>query len=129
MIIKIVVAVVAFFILCKIMFPFVEVCGCSMFPTYKDGEKLFTKRIFFKRELQKDDVVVYIMPVDGGKKPILKRIAEVKVTDSGEVLYYCLGDNATESYDSRYYGYIPSAWMFSKPFNQRRCENSESSNV
>lgn len=90
-----------------------------MFPTYHDGEVLLSRRVFSRKKVQKGDVIVYCMH-ENGERNVIKRVADIKKVE-GKLSFYCLGDNPKESYDSRYYGYIPSDWLVCRPFNQRRC--------
>jgi len=123
MIIKIIISIIVVFFILHYLFPIVKVCGDSMFPTYHDGEVLITFRILRKNRVKNGDVVIYQMH-ENGKRNVIKRVADVK-TVGNKLSFYCLGDNSDESYDSRYYGYIPSAWLVCKPFNQRLKEVSK----
>lgn len=102
----IIVALIAF------LFPFIEVVGFSMFPTYKDGEFLHGYRFF--RTLKVGDVVVYKLKRNGEKRIVIKRISDIK----GDTVYL-LGDNFDESYDSRNYGYVPKKDIVCKIIEQR----------
>lgn len=99
-----------------ILFPFIEVIGRSMHPTYRDGEILIGSRIYRKSKLKKGDVIVYKSP--DGNKIVIKRIDSIEKTKKGLQLF-CLGDNADESYDSRYYGFVSSKRIVCKVMNQR----------
>lgn len=100
------------------LFPIIEVCGSSMFPTYKDGEILFGTRFIRKSSLKVGDVVLYnTQHITGDKKIVIKRIADIKMVD-GSLYFMCLGDNSKVSYDSRYYGYVPSYLIIGKPMNK-----------
>ena len=86
-------------------FPLVQVCGYSMFPTFTDGQFLFSKRVLHKSKCKVGEVYVYIPPyASEGEKFVIKRLDHIN--DKGE--YYFLGDNSSDSYDSRYYGYVKS---------------------
>lgn len=100
------------------LFPLIEVVGDSMYPTYKNGEIVVGRRLFRKSSLKKGDVVVYYNPTDQSKRRVIKRIDSV-TKDKGNILFYCLGDNAEESYDSRYYGFFSSNLVICKIVNQR----------
>lgn len=104
-------------------FPLVQICGESMLPTYKDGECLFATRLFKKSELKEGDVIVYKAPTEEGEL-VVKRVRLVKKNLAGELFFYCLGDNAEVSYDSRYYGFVSSDRVICKLLDQRqrRCK-------
>lgn len=99
------------------MFPIIQVCETSMFPTYDDGEIIFGSRLFKKSNLKVGDVIVY--KHDG--KNVIKRIADIMLdTRTGNLKFFCVGDNARVSCDSREYGYVPSKDLVCKIINQRR---------
>ena len=100
------------------VFPFIQVCGDSMYPTYLDGEVIIGTRIFNKSKLKKGDIIVYKSPTDD--KIVIKRIERLMTDKKGELFIYCLGDNADFSYDSRMYGYFSSKNLVCKVLNQRR---------
>lgn len=97
-------------------FPLIQVVGSSMYPTYKDGEIIVGTRLYRKSKLKVGDVIVYSSPTDN--KKVIKRISSI--LRDGSMSLYCLGDNAEESYDSRYYGYFSSKLVICKVVNQRR---------
>ena len=105
------------------LFPFTEVVGTSMFPTYSDGEILFSRRIFLKSLLKVGNVVVFHSPEDE-KKILIKRIAEKHISEN-KVYYYCLGDNSNNSRDSRHFGYVSSDLIICRPFIQRRNKHND----
>ena len=80
------------------------VSGKSMQPTLHDGELLVVSKYITPKD---GDIVI----IDTSKVPnyeqdsehIIKRYYEALSTDG----YYVLGDNASCSYDSRYFGEIP----------------------
>lgn len=98
------------------LFPFVNICGDSMFPTYVDGEIILTTRLFRKSKLKVSDIVLYYAPNDD-KRVVIKRVAEI---DHNQKVMYCLGDNADESCDSRNYGYVSLDRLICKPIMQRK---------
>lgn len=108
----------AFFVI-HFLFPLVQVCGDSMYPTYKDGEILIGYRTFLKSHLKIGDVIIFKCPTDG--RTVVKRIADISTQVDGEdILFYCLGDNSEHSYDSRSYGYFSSRNLICRVFKQRR---------
>ena len=91
------------------------VCGNSMNPTYKDGEYLFSMPISFKK-IKEGDVLIFRTPYDP-KRVVIKRVA-MKATVSNELFF--LGDNPSESYDSRNYGFVPYKYVLGKVTDQRQ---------
>lgn len=92
-------------------FPVIQICGNSMHPTLLDGEIYIGRRVFRKSKCKVGEIYVYKPPCDKDReeKYVIKRLAGVsKTLDGKKTLYYFLGDNARESYDSRYYGYVNS---------------------
>lgn len=85
------------------IYPWLLVCGSSMYPTYKDGEYLRGIRFYPRSQLKPGDVVAYKRP--GCKYIVIKRISRLSASDKG-LMMYCLGDNRSESYDSRSYGWV-----------------------
>lgn len=102
-------------------FPLVQVVGNSMFPTYHDNEIIVGTRLYRKSELKIGDVIVYESPMEEGRL-VIKRISEILI-DGKQRYFYFLGDNADHSYDSRYYGYVPSKNLVCKVINQREDAN------
>ena len=100
----IVLPIVLIFALLYHLFPRILVCGYSMYPTYEDNEIIWGTRLFKRKNLKVGDVVVakFVSEENEGHTTIIKRISRLK-----EDKVYLLGDNPKESYDSRYYGYIP----------------------
>lgn len=91
-------------VLDKTLFPLVNVVGNSMYPTYKDGEIIFSTRLFNRHHLKRGDVVTFnSYNVSGERRIVIKRVA---IVDEKKGVY-CLGDNPSVSYDSRFYGYVP----------------------
>ena len=103
-------------LLCYYLFPIIQVCGCSMYPTYRDGEIIFGTRLY-RDELKVGDVILYKSPTDE-KRIVVKRIHSI-LDDGRDLYFYCLGDNADCSYDSRHYGYVSSKRIVCKVINQR----------
>ena len=92
------IAIILFF------FPVVQICGYSMFPTLDDGEFYLSKRVFRKTKCEVGKIYVYRPPYEGREESyVIKRLADIK-----DGKYFFLGDNADDSYDSRYYGYVNS---------------------
>ena len=85
------------------LFPPVQVCGRSMYPTYRDDTILLTTRCFSK--YVPGEVYVYNRHEDGDNRTVIKRLKDV-VIQEGQTYLYFEGDNPEESYDSRYYGYV-----------------------
>ena len=91
-------------------FPVVQICGYSMFPTLTDGEFYLGRRIFNKSKCEIGEIYVYRPPYeDEQEKFVIKRLADIK-----DGKYFFLGDNAEDSYDSRYYGYVNSENVVAK---------------
>jgi signal peptidase I len=99
-------------------FPIIRVSGDSMYPTYKDKEFLIGIRIFSKKNLQRGDVILYTDPTDD-TRTVIKRIQTISRLDNGQILLFCVGDNVSNSYDSRNYGFISSSKIVCKPISQR----------
>lgn len=100
------------------IFPIVEVVGDSMFPTYKDGEILLGTRLYKKSQLKVGDVILYRMNEEGDTRIVVKRIEKIREY-SGDLQFFCVGDNLSVSYDSRYYGYVSSKQLVCKLIDQR----------
>ena len=106
------------------VFPLIKVIGYSMYPTYFDGEIIVGTRLFRKDKLKVGEVVLYKSPVEQDRI-VIKRISQILI-DGKNRSFYCLGDNASESYDSRYYGFISSKNLVCKVINQREDANNAS---
>lgn len=91
-------------------FPVVKICGYSMFPTLTDGEFYLSIRVFNKSKCKVGGIYVFRPPYDSEEeKFVIKRLVEVR---NGK--YYFLGDNSSDSYDSRYYGFVNSENVVAK---------------
>lgn len=96
------------------MFPLVNVCGSSMFPTYVNDEIILSTRLFRKRKIKVGDVIVFKHPYVKGRL-LIKRVADLFYSRDGELLsIYFLGDNSSDSYDSRNFGYVLTKDLVSK---------------
>lgn len=114
----IVIAIVLLVVLVKQnIFPIITVCGNSMYPTYHDGEILIGNSLYPKKKLKMGDVILYYAP-NSDKRIVIKRIHH-HFKSNGVIYFYCLGDNPSESHDSRNYGYISQADIICKVVNQR----------
>ena len=90
--IAVVIAILAY------IFPVIQVCGESMYPTFNDGDIILGCRLF---SLKRKAIYVFRPPV--GEKYVIKRLTQVSsITNK----LFFEGDNADHSYDSRMYGYI-----------------------
>lgn len=104
------------------LFPPIQVCGDSMYPTYLDGEIIFGTKLYLKSKLKKGDVILYRSPNEN--RIVIKRIDHIFKNEKGDTTFYCLGDNSEHSYDSRNYGYVSSKKLVCKVINQRRYMNN-----
>ena len=118
----------------------IMVQGSSMYPTYKDGSIGFAGKMFNENNIKRNDIVV-LETLEG--KKIIKRVIGLpgekveyinhklyingnKVEDQFESItedyyitvpkgeYFCLGDNRTNSRDSRNYGTFKLKQIFAK---------------
>lgn len=110
-------------ILCGViyyLFPLVNVCGSSMFPTYVNDEIILSTRLFRKRKIKVGDVIVFKHPYVKGRL-LIKRVADLFYSRDGELLsIYFLGDNSSDSYDSRNFGYVLTKDLVSKVLFSRK---------
>jgi signal peptidase I len=95
------------------LFPGTYIAGRSMYPTLKPNQILVATRIFNRKKLENGSV--YIYKHDG--KVIIKRL---KATEDGGKYCYFLGDNPSESYDSRHYGFIKAENIIAKALWYKR---------
>lgn len=77
--------------------------GSSMYPTLKEGKHIFSFNWFLK--LKKGDIVVALVD----DRAIIKRISEVK-----EGKYFLVGDNKSQSTDSRKFGPVSLGQIIGK---------------
>lgn len=112
-IILVVLLVIALFM----VFPFITVVGDSMHPTYKDHEHLRGFRFYPRSRIKAGMVICY--KHEG--KAVIKRVQKVRTTSWKCVppQFYCVGDNADVSYDSRNYGYVSATDVICVPLDQR----------
>ena len=98
-------------------FPIVTICGNSMYPTYKDGEKILSTRLFFLDNLKVGDVVIFTPPSKTHNEVqfVIKRVQHIN--DEGK--FFFVGDNLSGSYDSRDYGYVDKSHLISKAIKSR----------
>lgn len=92
-----------------VFFPLVQICGDSMYPTLLNGEFFLGRRVLRKSKCRIGEIYVYKPPYDGREERyVIKRLADIQHDRFGNPMYYFLGDNSNDSYDSRYYGYVNS---------------------
>ena len=115
LVIILIIAVVAIILIYS--FPIVYICGNSMYPTYKDGEKILSTRLFFPDNLKVGDVVIFIPPSKTRDEVqfVIKRVQHIN--DNGK--FFLVGDNLDGSYDSRDYGYVDKSHLISKAIKSR----------
>lgn len=118
----------------------IQVQGSSMYPTYQDKQLGFAGKLFSEDDIKRNDVVV-VETLEG--KKIIKRIIGLpgekveyknhtlyingnKIEDKFENItedysvtvpkgeYFCLGDNRTNSRDSRNYGTFKLNQIYAK---------------
>lgn len=88
------------------IFPVIEVCGDSMYPTFNSGDILLGCRIF---SINTNSIYVFHPPM--GEKYVIKRLTNISSTTKS---LFFEGDNADYSYDSRMYGYVPKRKVVAK---------------
>ena len=115
LVVILIIAVVAMILIYS--FPIVYICGNSMYPTYKDGEKILSTRLFFPDNLKVGDVVIFIPPSKTHDEVqfVIKRVQYIN--DNGK--FFLVGDNLDGSYDSRDYGYVDESHLVSKAIKSR----------
>ena len=100
----------------------IRISGVSMFPTYQDNEIVFGTRLFFKSKIKIGDVLVFRAPYDKDRL-LIKRVANIEIVDTatGKCYYtfFMQGDNTSNSYDSRNFGYIGSSLICAKVLKPR----------
>lgn len=94
-------------------FPIITVCEFSMLPTYHDKEIILGTRLF-RRKIKVGDIVIYRTP-NNRKRIVIKRVAKIE-----DGFMYCLGDNPSQSYDSRNYGWVSLNDIVCKPIKSRK---------
>ena len=99
--------ILLFFIVLFYLFPVVQICGYSMFPTLMDGELHIGRRVLRKSKCKKGEIYVYKPPYEGREeKYVIKRLKYIDYDKGGNPKYFFVGDNKDDSFDSRYYGYV-----------------------
>lgn len=87
-------------------FPTVRTDGVSMKPTYDNKTLLLATRLFNRKKLKVGRIYVFNRVDNVGETHlVIKRLKKILITDE-ETLCFFQGDNKTESYDSRHYGFI-----------------------
>lgn len=94
--------VVGAFILYLHYYPFLKICGDSMYPTLKDGELYIGLRYSHDFEPLVGKIYVFKPPNEKRKK-VIKRLT---CYNSENNMCYFVGDNMKDSYDSRDYGWV-----------------------
>jgi signal peptidase I len=110
----IIMALVTAIVIKFFFFDFMIAEGHSMIPAIKPGAILLVCKVFYGFRLpvsgsylfrwgtpRKGDVLVFYTPLG---EIAVKRCGETSAPD----MFYALGDNASQSYDSRNYGFVPN---------------------
>lgn len=82
----------------------VSVKGYSMYPTYSSGDTILATRIF--TSVNENDIVICIHAGEF----VIKRVK--KIEKNGEI--FLMGDNPSNSEDSRTYGPVPISSIYGK---------------
>lgn len=110
-----VIVFIALLLVCILsFFPIVQVVGTSMYPTYKNGEFLVGNRFFPRSKIKNGDVIIF----HSLDKIVIKRVSNIISDGKGKRLYWCLGDNTNNSYDSRHYGFIEEDLIIARITNR-----------
>ena len=69
---------------------------------------------------------MYRPPYDSDEERfVIKRLSCIEKDQSGRTKYYFLGDNSSDSYDSRYYGYVDSSRVVARIVAKKRGGSNE----
>lgn len=112
---KIIVAVILFLVIVigiMYFFPLAKIDGMSMFPTYKNKEIVLTTRFFNRDKLKIGEIYVYAREDGVEEVLVVKRLT--RLIDIPGLECFFEGDNPTESYDSRHYGFIDKEKIVAK---------------
>lgn len=102
------------------LLPTVEIDGTSMYPTYRDGQKVLGTRVFNKAQPKLGSVYVYTrLNEDCEQYLVVKRLTKLKICEQGLVLCYFEGDNKDDSFDSRHYGWVSANNIIAKVIEKR----------
>lgn len=107
-----VLAIALLFINDSFFFESIYVPSTSMVPAVLPNERWIVRK-FALGNLSVGDVIVFKSPKDGAR--LIKRIASITHSPGGgETQFYVLGDNAADSFDSRFFGPVPGANVSAK---------------
>ena len=81
-----------------VVFRGIRISGNSMYPTFKDGDFLIGRYVTKKHKYHEGNIYIYTTPQGN---TVIKRLKYIE----GNRLFF-LGDNPTDSYDSRHYGWV-----------------------
>lgn len=104
---KIIVALILFLVIVigvMYFFPIAVIDGKSMYPTYNDKGLVLTTRFFNRDKLKIGEVYVYNRGEEEEDILVVKRLTRLINIPGHECFFE--GDNPTQSYDSRHYGFI-----------------------